>query len=333
MEKTGIDLLEGLLQAPKTKVSVIVHTGPDGDAMGSGLAWTSVLKQHGLDVKLIVPNAYPQFLAWMPGVEEVLNAETQVEEARQWVEESEWVFCLDFNAIKRMAGIQEWILDKHKLGIIDHHQEPENFGVFRYIDDGASSTCELIHRLCQDLKLMEAIGQSEAECLYTGLVTDTGSFKFSSTQASTHRMAADLLNRGVQSNRIQNQLFDTNRMERLKLLGYVLSQKMQLKLEGKVVVMALSKDELEAHDYQKGDTEGLVNYGLSIEGVEVAVLMTEFEELVKISFRSKGKLPVNGFAREYFNGGGHINAAGGRFDGTLQEALDHLEQHCKNLLP
>jgi len=314
------------LLAKSQQVVITTHRSPDGDAMGSALALALVLRKKGLKASVVVPNSYPPFLAWMPEASSTIIYEEEGEKAKTVTAESELIFCLDFNNLNRLEGYGDVVKESGKpLILIDHHLSPESYFLHALSDTSASSTCELIHRFFVGMEWTELIDRDVAECLYTGIMTDTGSFRFSSTSAQTHRVVADLMDRGLVPERVYHHVFDTNRFERLQLLGHALGNKMKYDADLHTAVIPISLREKNRYHYRKGDTEGLVNYGLSILGSRMSIFISEEDGYCKLSLRSKGELDVNQIARQYFNGGGHKNAAGGRLDLSLDESLSKID--------
>jgi len=320
MIKNQLEQLKPWLDKPATVV-IIPHKNPDGDAMGSCLAWQGMLNQLGHSATVIAPNDYPTFLHWLPGHDNVIIYENHQDAADKLIAEADMIFTLDFNTLKRIDQMGVRVAESAATKImIDHHQEPDDYADIMFSTPAVGSTCELVFQIIEAMGLVKHIDQDIASCLYTGIVTDTGSFRFPSVTAATHRAVATLIDAGANHSEIHEKIKDNARPDRLKLLGIALKN-MVFVSEYKTAYITLSQDELDACNYQKGDTEGFVNYGLSVAGIEMAVLMTENkkEDVIKISFRSKGDLAVNLFAKTYFEGGGHINAAGGKSDKSLQE--------------
>ncbi|MGA1385538.1 MAG: DHH family phosphoesterase [Flavobacteriaceae bacterium] len=319
------DLLHQL--SPGTKVIVIPHRNPDGDALGSCLGLAGVLRKIGCLVDVISPNQGPYFLHWMPGFQDLLIYEEETELCDHLIHSAQVVFTLDFNDLSR-TGIMGDQLSKTNayLAMIDHHESPGSYAQYTYSDTSMSSTCEMVFHFVQEAALGQYIDADIAQCLYTGLVTDTGSFKFSHTTPSTHRVAASLIELGAPNQRIHELIFDQNKPSKLALLGLAL-HKMEVMPECKTAVLQLSQADLDAHDHQKGDTEGIVNYGLSLEGILLSVIFIEHkhEGLIKISFRSQGDFSVNELARKHFEGGGHRNAAGGKSTESLQKTIERFK--------
>ena len=302
---------------------IVVHKNPDGDAMGSGLALKHFLNGQGHEATLIVPNEYPKFLKWMPGHKEVINFEWEGQRSRTLLSSADIIFTLDFNDLSRV-GQMETELKKVTADfvMIDHHQQPGDYASVTYSDAGMSSTCEMVFNVMESLGQKDQITPEIATCLYTGIMTDTGSFKFSSTTSRTHQVVAALIELGADNHQIHQNVFDANSPSRLHLLGKALSNLVILE-EFRTSYITLTQAELNHFKYSKGDTEGFVNYGLTLEGIIFAVIFIENEEegIIKISFRSAGGFSVNEFAREHFSGGGHTNAAGGRSELSIQETI------------
>ena len=320
MIENELEQLKQWLDKPAAVV-IIPHKNPDGDAMGSCLAWQGILNQLGHSTTVIAPNEYPSFLHWLPGHDSVLIYENNQEFADKLIAAAYMVFTLDFNTLKRIdqMGVRVSESSAKKI-MIDHHQEPDDYADIMFSNPSIGSTCEFVFQIIEGLGLVQKINKDIASSLYTGIVTDTGSFRFPSVTAATHRAVATLIDAGANHSQIHEKIKDNARPDRLKLLGIALNNMIFI-TKYKTAYITLSQDELDACNYQKGDTEGFVNYGLSVAGIEMALLMTESkkENMIKISFRSKGDLAVNLFAKTYFEGGGHINAAGGKSNKSLQE--------------
>lgn len=314
------------------KCVVIPHRNPDGDAMGSTLALCSFLKKMGANAVVISPNEAPSFLQWLPSFESVVFFDRQKETALKLIDEAELIFTLDFNDFSRTGSDMEAVLRKKEATfvMIDHHQQPSDYAAFMYSDTSMSSTSEMIYHFINQLGALALIDKNIATCIYTGILTDTGQFKFPNTTATTHQIAAHLMELGVDHFKIHQEIYDTNDQSKLELLGCCLSS-MEVLREYNTAILKLSAEELEQHHYKKGDTEGLVNYGLSLKGIIFSVIFIEHkdEEIIKISFRSQGDFSVNEFARAHFQGGGHDNAAGGKSNDSLEITIERF----KSLLP
>ena len=331
MNLEDINAVSNLLSKPQNIV-IVPHKNPDGDAIGSTLALWHYLKNKGQKVHIVVPNDYPKFLKWMPGHEQILNFEKENSQAKALIEEATVIFTLDFNHLGRIGQMEPFLNDSQATFImIDHHQAPSDYAHYMYSDVSMSSTCEMIYNFIEFLGDDEKINPEMAICLYTGIMTDTGSFKYTSTTSRTHRVVAALIDKGAENTKAHNLVYDTNTPNRLHLLGCALKNMVILE-EYNTAYITLSQDELETYGYQKGDTEGFVNYGLTLHGIFFAVIFIENKEegIVKISFRSEGEFSVNEFARKHFNGGGHTNAAGGRSDVSLQETIEYFVSILKD---
>ena len=322
----------------KEKIVIVSHRNPDGDAYGSSLALYHYLQGFDQNVRVISPNDSPDFLKWLPKQEEILIFEENVLEATNTLNEASLIFTLDFNALSRVGTQMQLVLEKVSADfvMIDHHQQPDDYAFITYSDPSKASTCEMIYHFIEKMKDLDRINIDIASCLYTGIVTDTGSFKYPSTSSSTHKAIAHLMDIGIDHTKIHNDLFDTNSYQRLQLLGIALKN-LKVVPDCHTAYITISQRELNAHNFKKGDTEGFVNYGLSLKGIVFAVIFIEDQKqgIIKMSLRSKGNFSVNEFARTYFNGGGHDNAAGGRSDDSIKNTvlkfLEILPKHKKEL--
>ena len=318
----GFEDLKRFLEKPKNIV-IIGHRNPDGDAVGSTLALKHYLDKKGHGATVVMPNEYPDFLHWLPGSETVYRFDWQNKQSQKAISNSDIIFLLDFNTLHRVGYDMQNTLEKYPndFAMIDHHQQPDDV-TYMYSDTEICSTCQMVYQFIEmnnDLNLIDA---AIATCLYTGIMTDTGSFRFRSTTSKTHRIIADLIDKGAENDRIHNNVYDANSYNRLLLLGKALSN-LQILPTYKTAYITLTDEEKKRFDFQKGDTEGIVNYALSLKGIVFAAIFIEDSEqnLVKISFRSKGKFSVNQFARNHFEGGGHDNAAGGKSNVSLAETV------------
>jgi len=314
------------------KAVITAHQKPDGDAMGSTLGLYHFLKQLGHEVTVISPTNWAPFLDWMPGVDQVIDFEANKKEASQIVADADYVFCLDFNILHRTKHLEPIIRDSKALKIlIDHHQQPDTLSFAYGISDvKMSSTCEMIYDFIVQSGHSNLINLDIAACLYTGLMTDTGSFRFPSTTASVHKIVAHLKELGLQHAKIHENIYDNSTEGRLKFMGNAFLNRMTVLPEYKTAVMAIPKTDIYKFELKTGDTEGLVNYLLSIEGIKFAAILIDREEERKWSFRSKGNFDVNIFARTHFEGGGHANAAGGRSSKSLDETLNDFKTIIEN---
>jgi phosphoesterase RecJ-like protein len=311
-----------LLANPK-KVVITTHQKPDADAMGSSLALSHFLKGFGHKVTVISPTNWATFLNWMPGCNEVLDYESPNAKANAAIDESDWIFCLDFNTLSRTKRMEEKLMAaKAEKVLIDHHREPQE-EVFAYgvSDIGKSSTCEMIYDFIVDSGNADKITTEISECIYAGVMTDTGSFRFPSTTASVHKLVGHLKDRGLEHSHIHEELYDNFLENRFRFIGNVLLNRMEIFYEYNTALIAIPQQDLVKYDMRTGDTEGLVNFPLSIKGIKLATIIIDRGEERKSSFRSKGGFDVNTFARKYFNGGGHFNAAGGFNKEPLDEVV------------
>ncbi|NHF61161.1 bifunctional oligoribonuclease/PAP phosphatase NrnA [Flavobacteriaceae bacterium TP-CH-4] len=336
MNFEDINAVKKLLSESRNIV-IVPHKNPDGDAIGSTLGLWFYLKSKGHNASVIVPNDFPKFLKWMPGNDHILIFEKHNTQSKDRLKQADLIFTLDFNHLGRAGQMEELLATSEVPFImIDHHQKPDDYAEIIYSDVEMSSTCEMVYNFIEYLGGKEEITPEIADCLYTGIMTDTGSFKYSSTTSRTHRIVADLIDRGANNPKIHNLVFDTNTPSRLHILGCALKNMVILE-EYATAYITLSQEELDLYDHKKGDTEGVVNYGLTLDGIRFAVIFIENKEegIIKISFRSEGNFSVNEFARKYFNGGGHMNAAGGKSEVSMQETVDrflkHLDEHKEAL--
>ena len=322
MNKAAILDLKKILSNPK-KVVIVPHKNPDGDAMGSTLGLCNYLKKLGHSAMVIAPNDYPEFLKWIPGTKDVLIHEENTSVAEAHISQADLIFTLDFNALHRCGTMEIPIENSAAIKVmIDHHQQPDDYATYVYSDVSICSTCEMVYHFIEMMDDLEHIDVAIGEALYTGIMTDTASFRFSLTTSTTHRVIAHLIDVGVEKTHIHNAVYDTNSFGRLQLMGCALNNLKFLE-PFKTAYISLTNKELDSHDFQKGDTEGLVNYGLSLKGAKFAVIFIEHKQegIIKISFRSKGDFDVNTFARTHFNGGGHKNASGGRSNLNLEDTI------------
>lgn len=321
---TPAELLEiNTLLIPENKIVILTHYNPDGDAIGSSLGLKHYLKAKGLHAEIVVPNDFPKFLKWMPEAKKNIVAEYKRKQAFDLIDEADVIFCLDFNSHTRIGFLGDALMRAEaKKILIDHHQQPEQFD-FIYSETTIPATCQMIYHFIEAMDDEGLVNKDIAECLYTGIMTDTGGFRFRSTSATTHRIIANLIEKGADPSIITSNTWDTNTVSRLRLLSLILNR-IEVVNDGNVAVLYLTRNELLEYGFQKGDTEGFVNYGLSIIGVKMAAFFMEdlYEDFIKISFRSKDDVDVNQFSRKYFNGGGHINAAGGKSYESLEDTIE-----------
>tara|TARA_B100001758_G_C18380000_1_gene596662 strand:- start:817 stop:1794 length:978 start_codon:yes stop_codon:yes gene_type:complete len=321
------------LLTSKNNVVIVSHQGPDGDSLGSTLAFYHYLNNLGVKSTPIVPDPFPDFYKWLPGIDDLVIANFNTQLVSNHFDNSDLIICLDFNHSSRVGEMleNEIIKSKSPVLVIDHHTDPQHFSKYEVIDSSVSSTCQLLFKFICDNGDKNIIDINIAKCLYTGIITDTGSFKFSSVDSQTHDAASYLLSLGLNHSEIHDNIHDQNSLDKLHLLGHAL-KKIKVIQSISIAYLALSKSELKQFNYKKGDTEGLVNYCLSIKGVKTAVFLREDKDIVKISFRSKGAVKVNEFAKIYYGGGGHQNAAGAAAKGELDVITDELIKNLNKFL-
>ena len=313
------------------KIVITMHQKPDGDAMGSTLGLYHFLIQFGHTVTVISPTNWASFLSWMPGCDKVLDYEKSTDKGNTIIAEADWIFCLDFNTLIRTKRMEEPLAAaKAQRILIDHHQQPQT-EVFAYgeSDTAKSSTAEMVYDFMAASGFADKINKDAAECIYTGVMTDTGSFRFPSTSANVHLLVADLKKKGLEHSKVHEAIYDNFSENRLRFMGNVLLNRMEVFYEYNTALIAVPQNDLLKYDIKTGDTEGLVNYPLSIEGIKLAAIIIDRGEERKCSFRSKGDFDVNTFARKYFNGGGHFNAAGGQSTATLDNVIEAFKTAMK----
>jgi len=323
MNVDEIKEIKELLATPQNIV-IVPHRNPDGDAIGASLAVYHFLKNKGHNATVVSPNDYPAFLKWLPDSKEGFKFDVQNRQSKSCIDEASIIFLLDFNALHRVGSDMENYLQNYAgtFIMIDHHQQPDDIAKYLYSDTSICSTCQMVYHFFEMLDEVTSINADIASCLYTGIMTDTGSFRFPSTTSTTHRIIADLIDKGANNAKIHNNVYDTNSYGRLQLLGRALIN-LEVIEKLNTAYITLSQDELNEFNYEKGDTEGVVNYALSLKGVIFAAIFIEDveQQIIKISLRSKGSFSVNKFSREHFDGGGHDNAAGGKSELSLEETV------------
>lgn len=322
-----------LLQTPQN-IFITTHHKPDGDAIGSMLALYHYLVKKGHNVTPVTPSELPEFLMWIPGVRQLVNYEAEPEQVKKALGKADYIFCVDFNDFSRTKHLAKLLAESTQPKIlIDHHLMPADvwdYGVSR-ADKG--STCEMIYDMINLAGDNELIDNNIAECIYTGTITDTGSFRFPVTTAYTHEMVADLMRHGLKHSKIHDYIYDSWTVRRMQFLGYVLLEKMEIFPQYKAGIICLSRKDIKLFDISSGDTEGLVNYPLSIANIRFSTLITEHGDEVKMSFRSKGDFDVSSFARTYFNGGGHFNASGGRTTESFTDTVTLFKKILSDIHP
>ncbi|SNC68541.1 phosphoesterase RecJ domain-containing protein [Hymenobacter gelipurpurascens] len=321
-----ISELKELLSQPR-QVFITTHHKPDADALGSSLGLAGYLRKKGHTVTVVTPSDYPSFLAWMPGNDDVVVYEPRKNDAqvREIIGTAEVLFCLDFSCLGRISELGEYVRQAPgKKVLIDHHQEPEHFADLDYSNPKAAATAELVFEVIRDLGDQDLIDTGIGECLYAGIMTDTGSFRHPSTSRNVHLIIAELLNAGINLSDVHRRIYDSHSEERLRFLGFVLKDKLVVLREYNTAYIAITADELRQYHSKTGDTEGLVNFALSIEGIVFAAVFIDRGQAVKISFRSVGDFSVSEFSRRNFDGGGHHNAAGGISHTSLPTTVDRF---------
>ena len=320
-----------IITGSKKSVVITTHRGPDGDAIGSSLALYHLLKKLEHNVQIITPNDYAYFLHWLPGNKEVIIYEESKEKCKKISEKADLIFFMDLNNLERIADYKDCIINTSSIKIlIDHHQDPDySMADLVFSDTKSSSTAELLYNIIKVLNLNHLIDKDISECLYTGILTDTGSFKYSSTTSNTHIIISDLIERGVDHSRIHDLIYDNSSIDSMRLLGYCLNEKLQVYEENNSAIISLNHEELKRFNFKKGDTEGIINYALAIKGIIFAAFIVEKDGITKLSLRSKGNFKVNEIAKKYFNGGGHINASGGVSQLSVKETIKKLENIIK----
>ena len=325
-----------LLSEPK-KIVITMHQKPDADAMGSALGLYHFLVSFDHEVTVISPTNWAKWLNWMPGCNKVVDFELNKEKSEQIIGKADWLFCLDFNTLSRTKNLAPRI--EHFTGtriLIDHHQQPEvDKFVYGASNTAKSSTCEMVYDFIVESGNSLRITMGMAECLYAGVMADTGSFRFPAAAASVHRMVADLKDKGLEHTKVHENIYDSYHENRLRFIGHVLLNRMEVFYEYNTAIISIPKKDLLRYEIKTGDSEGLVNYPLSIMGIKMAALVIDRDEERKWSFRSKGDFDVNSFARKYFEGGGHFNASGGRssdsIEKTVQRFIEAMKENASQL--
>ena len=320
--KDKIETLQTAISSAKNIV-ITAHKSPDGDSIGSSLGLFHYLKQLNTSVSICHPDKAPHFLHWMPGYENILSQDESGQEVNEKLATADLVFCLDYNSSSRIGQMEKNLLESSAARVmIDHHRDPDlSFFNISFSDISSCSTAQLIFEIIEASGHLDLINADCGTALYTGIVTDTGSFRFSSTLPKTHLIAAELLKRGVKNADVHENLFDANSLDKIKLVSYALLEKLVVNTEYKTAYISLTAEEQERFNATKGDTEGLVNMALGVEGVKMAVFFKESDGIIKMSFRSKGVIPVSDMAKNDFSGGGHLNASGGKFVGNIDAAI------------
>jgi bifunctional oligoribonuclease and PAP phosphatase NrnA len=335
LNPASIKKVKTVLEESKNIV-IVTHKNPDGDAIGSSMGLYHYLVLKGHKPTVIVPNAYPENLKWPVAAKKILCYEDSAKKSAAAINDASVIFCLDFNSLSRIDELGELIAASPAFKvIIDHHLHPDDFSDVTFSDTKASSTAQMIYQFIEAMGDAGLVNSNIANPIYMGIMTDTGSFRFPSVTSETHHIVAKLIDAGANNSLVHENISDTNTESRLRLLGYCLTEKMKVFEEFNAAIITLTKDELQRFNFKKGDTEGFVNYPLSIEGIKLSAFFTEADDIIRISFRSKGKFSVNDLAKEHFNGGGHFNAAGGAsydsMDETIMRFISLLPQYRNEL--
>jgi bifunctional oligoribonuclease and PAP phosphatase NrnA len=314
------------------RVLITAHFNPDGDALGSALGLYWFFKRYGIPATVLMPNVFPDFLKWMPGVDEVCIFENQKEEGLSLINQATSIFFLDFNTLSRCGdGLCEPLAQAEaQKFMIDHHLSPSDCADYIFSDASQPSTSQMVLKLLSDKQMHELLGKEGAACLFTGIITDTGSFRFPLVSAETFYLTGKLLDMGIKHTEIYEHVYDAFDERRFRLLGNMLSQ---MQTFGSTVVLHLTQGQQQQEQMKKGDTEGFVNYGLNLKGKKLAVFIREDDDFIRMSFRSKGDIDVNTFARTYFNGGGHLNAAGGNSYDSLGDTISRFKKAVAEFFP
>lgn len=319
--------LNAILSGHK-RIVLTTHTNPDGDAIGSSMALFHYFEKNGHNVSAIVPNDFPAFLTWIPGSEKMIIFEKDAKKAQELINQADIIFCLDFNALSRVGSMMETLKKaKAPMVLIDHHIAPEMESfAFVHSTVNISSTSELIYDFIGKMSGLSRIDKNIAECLYTGIITDTGSFSFSANSSNTYRIVAELIGHGLVPDKIHQLIYDTFTENRLRLLGHGISNRMLVWEDLHTALIYYTAEDLAKFNEEVGDTEGVVNYPLSIDKINMSILLTERDKNIRISFRSKGEFSVNDLARNHFNGGGHKNAAGGKSYVSMEQTIENIKK-------
>ncbi len=329
LHKEKLNKLNNLI-AQSEKLLLITHYNPDGDAIGSILGFYHYLVKKGKTPIVVTPNDYPEFLHWMPGNDQVVVYKRNNGTVLNALKDADCIFLLDFNDADRVNGLEKYLIDAPgKKVLIDHHPEPGNIFDLEFSETHYSSTAELVYHIIESLGDERLVDKTIAECLYAGIMTDTGSFNYNSSYPYTYYVVSKLIEIGIDKDKIYANIYDNYSVDRMRLLGYCLNQKMEVIPEYHTAFISITKEELKQFNFAPGDSEGFVNYPLSIKGIIFTAIFIEKENQIKISFRSKGKFATNKLAEKHYYGGGHKNASGGHSNDPLIKTLDDF----RNLLP
>ncbi len=330
LEKDIARLSEIIETAEPRNVAVVSHFNPDGDAIGSTLAWRRLLLGMGHNVECVVPNKFPGFLSWIEDVDQIRIFKETPEESARVLNQADVIFFLDLNNVSRLEEEMAEAINSNQKAtkvLIDHHlQPPTDYFDLMFSFPDSSSTCYLVYKIIEKLKGVDVIDTALASAIYVGMMTDTGNFTFSFLTPDLYRTIAVLVDKGIDIPRINVEIYNSHTEQRLRLLAYALGPKMEVFENGHAACIALSEYELRKFEFQQGDTEGFVNYPLSIKGVQISATFLQTHKFIRASFRSRGDMDVNVFARRYFNGGGHKNAAGGKSFVSLKESVEYYKK-------
>lgn len=324
----NIGRLREMLATP-SKIVVVAHTNPDGDAVGSSLAWREMLLRMGHEVTCIVPNKYPYFLDWMPGIEHIVIFKTDTEgRASRAIEEADMIFCLDFNTLSRLEILSDTLAanTSARRVLIDHHLSPGKEFDLVFSHPEMSSTSFLVYSIIEAMEGTESISADVAASLYVGMMTDTGNFSFSTLTPALYRAVAVLAEKGIDIPQIHNNVYNSYTEGRARLFGYAINRKMEIIHDGQVAYMSLLESEMRRFGFQQGDSEGFVNYALTVKKMKMSAMFLAHRKFIRVSLRSRGDVDVNVFARKYFDGGGHRNAAGGKSYVSMEETIEHFRR-------
>ena len=335
IEKKDIIEIKKLLESPRNIV-ITSHMNPDGDAIGSSLALYGILKKMNHNVTVVIPDEMPDFLRWMPCADSVVVHSLQPETSTTLLKNAEMIFCLDFNSINRLNGLADIVQKNDCIKIlIDHHLHPDDFCKYIFSKTNISSTAELLYNFVDNAEWLDFIDKNIATCLFAGIVSDTGCFSYSANSSETYMIVSKLIGYGIDCKYINTQIYSTFSADRLRLLGFCLHEGLVILPEFQTSYIRLSKENMNTYNFKTGDTEGIVNYPLSIKDIKFTALFMERDNQVKISFRSKGDFDVNKFAKNNFSGGGHFNASGAEselsLDETIRKFTESLHQYKSEL--
>ena len=328
ISQTSISLLREFLAEPAKKIVILSHTNPDGDAVGSSIAWGEALRNIGHSVTCIVPNKYPYYLDWMTGIRDIVIFKTDEQGVTERaVAEADIIFCLDFHSLSRLDALGDMIAANTtaKRVLIDHHLDPSQQFDLMFSHPELSSTSYLVYKLIEALWGAQSVTATQAEVLYVGMMTDTGNFSFSNLTPELYQALAVLSGTGINIPQIYNNVYNSFTEGRARLFGYTINRKMKLLRKGTVAHMSLTEDEMRRFWFQQGDSEGFVNYPLTIKKMRMSAMFTEHKDFIRVSLRSRGAVDVNLFAGRYFEGGGHRNAAGGKSYVSMAETIARFE--------